>query len=650
VCKKHDERIHLQVSNFSIQLQENIMNFRKTVLTTAIAASALATMQQASAWLPTWPLPAAAVQIWHGGATASTSSVQAAVCNAVCDPASPVDVFEDDRTAGKPDFWFIACKGKTGTGSLAGKDIIWNKRDEGGSGVGVGPVKLPKAIGFMLPSTGLGTNFPAAGVAGTCGTLAATRYKSTGFAVPAVPACTTPAGTAATADAVCIAPNIGTSDIEPEKFTTAFLENVPATDFDLDGTRGPTDVDDKLPAFDATGMTIAGLGQLTFNTPVSLRMYLDLQAAQFPTGHPLHDTCHPDGALYGNITAAVNDAFGMPTAGGVLDPRNNANSEDCMPNLQASEIRSIFMKTGAIRKRADMQYETSYGGGSFAEVSTITTRTETEADIQICRRVNGSGTQAQANAMITGYPCDPNGDGSIDTLLPEKEDPFATPFVSENESSGDVEKCLNDFNDGTNTSTKNSGLKKRWAIGVQSLEKNPPGATSYTNKYRFIKIDGFAPSLVNVHAGDYFDVGRQTLQYKTAGATAETIDAFTALVPKLSDPVALAGLNKVQAFCTTQGAVLGTTKCAGWLAAPKADDVATTYSEAPTSELDFTAPVSWFQRVSSSGSLPNTCAQPSAFKKSATDDTGVDITVGPATGQGSDENTDGDQNFYTGTP
>jgi hypothetical protein len=641
------------------------MNFRKAVLTTAIAASAFATTQQAAAWTPTWPLPVAAKKIWHGGATASTFSVQSAVCNAVCDPAFAVDVFEDDRTSGKPDFWFIACRGKAGTGTLAGQDILWSKRDEGGSGVGVGPVKLgndpvtPFKIGFMLPSTGVGTNFdPAlqvgakAPVVKACGTIAnATFRKSTGFAVPAVPAATNPGATLATADAVLEGATIGTSDIEPEKFIPNFPLNVPVSDFNLDGVRGGTG--DVLPStFNATGMKIEGLGQLTFNTPVNVRMYLDLQAAQFPTGHPLNSTCHPNGANYGNVTTAVyqdgsalEPDTGMPKSGGILDPRNNANSEDCMPNLQASEIRSIMMNNGAIRKRADMQYETSYGGGSFAEVSTIVTRTLTQADIQICRRVNGSGTQAQANAMITGYPCDPTFDISIDTLFPQSRTGLAT-FVTENESSGDVEKCLNDFNNGANATGDNASARRRWAIGVQSLEKNPPGATSYTNDYRFIKIDGFAPSLVNVHAGDYFDVGRQTLQYTQAGALQETIDGFNALVPKLSDPQALAGLNKTHAFCTTQNPLDTTKKCAGWLAAPKADDVATVYSEAPTSELDLTAPVGWFQRVSDTG-LPNTCALPSAFKKSSSDDTGVDITVGPATGQGSDANTDGDQNFYT---
>ena len=628
------------------------MNFRKAVLTTAVAASAIATTQQAAAWTPTWPLPAAAKQIWHGGATASTFSVQSAVCNAVCDPAFAVDVFEDDRTSGKPDFWFIACRGKAGTGSLAGQDILWSKRDEGGSGVGVGPVKLGGAfpIGFMLPSTGAGTNFdPAleigakAPVVKACGTIAnATFRKSTGFAVPAIPAATTSGATLATADAVLVGAQIGTSDIEPEKFTPSFPLNVPVSDFNLDGVRGGAG--DILPTtFDATGMTIAGLGQLTFNTPVNLRMYLDLQAAQFPTGHPLNSNCHPTGAGYGNITAAVYDGSGMPTSGGILDPRNNANSEKCMPNLQASEIRSIMMNNGAIRSSLDVQAETVYGGGAYVGLDTVTTRGSTDNNIQICRRVNGSGTQAQANAMITGYPCDPTFDKSIDSLQPQSRTGLAT-FVTENESSGDVEKCLNDFNGGGNTTGDNAAARKRWAIGVQSLEKNPAGATSYTNAYRFIKMDGFAPSLVNVHAGDYFDVGRQTLQYTTAGAATTTIDAWTALVPKLSDPVALAGLNKVHAFCTTQGAVLGTTKCAGWLAGPKTDDVATAYSEAPTSELDFTAPVSWFQRVSASN-VPNTCALPSAFKKSG--GTGVDVTVGPATGQGDDANFDGDQNFYT---
>jgi hypothetical protein len=584
-----------------------MMKFSKLMLVSSVAAAALSMAGQAAAFAPVWPAdgdaangtdPAGSVVIWHGGATASTFSLQTAVVEAFCDTAQPVDLLEDARVLGKPDFWAVACMGKaTLPATLANKKILWSKRDEGGSGVGVGPLALNKAIGFMKPSTGVGTNCPSISGTKAFPGVTANLWNCTGFAVPATYNEADPAS-----DAVLRVPDIGTSDIEPDKFVSAFSENVPNSDLDLDGTKAPTDVDDVLGAHDATSLVKEGVAQLIFGTPVNLLMYQDLQRAQFPVGHPLNNDCFPGNAGYGLIT---NSAA-------------NANKEKCMPSLTANEIRSIFAKGGAIRSSLDFQAETTYGSGTYVELL-ATTNGATDNTIQICRRVKGSGTQAQANAMLVGYPCDATQDGSIDTLLPEGETPFTT-FVAEGESSGDVEKCTNDFNNGTNISGKNAAFRKRWAIGIQSLEKN----NTLSNPYRFIKIDGFAPTLVNAHAGDYYDIGAQSLQYK-AGAPTVTVDAFNSLKPFIQDPLKLPALNKVHPFGTS-----------GWLATPSA-------TVTPDSELSFARPVAWFRRVSSTG-VANTCALPSAFKKAGAP--GTNITVGPSNCSAGD-NTDGDQNCYT---
>jgi hypothetical protein len=74
----------------------------------------------------------------------------------------------------------------------------------------------------------------------------------------------------------------------------------------------------------------------------------------------------------------------------------------------------------------------------------------------------------------------------------------------------------------------------------------------------------------------------------------------------------------------------------GWLASPSS-------TVTPDAELSFTRPVAWFKRESST-SVANTCALPSAFKK--TGGTGVDVTIAP-TNCTSSINTDGDENCYT---
>lgn len=566
-------------------------------------ASALAMAGQASAFAPLWPAdgtPSATnVVVWHAGASASTSSVQASVVGALCDATQAVDILEDARTAGKPAFWSVACIGKsTLPATLSGKNILWNKRDEGGSGVGVGPLALGTSIGFMKPSTGAGTIFPSQnGGTRVVAGITANIWNSVGFAyslTPSVPANFGVNDADPTAGAVSRVPDIGTSDIEPDKFATAFAFNVPKADFNLDGA---VNAADNLPPYDASGLTKDSLAALTFGVPMNTRMYQDMQAAQFPVNHPLYNDCNPNGATYGSINSSAA----------------NANAEKCMPSLTGNEIRSIFAKGGAIRSATDMQADALFNGGGtqaggplFGKLSAVTggflAGAATDNTIQICRRVNGSGTQAQFNAIMLGYPCD----AAVNTLVPEAAGPL-TSFVTENEGSGDLEKCLNDFNNGTNTTGKNAALRKRWAVGLQSLEKNAPNATTglYSNNYRFIKINGVAPTLANVHAGDYYDFAAQSIQYRT-GAPQVTVDAYTSLKPEFQDPSKLVDLNKIQAFGT-----------AGWLALPSATVL-------PDASLKLDRPVSWYRRVSFAGT-GNTCALPSMFKKAG----GSAATVAP---------------------
>jgi len=619
------------------------MKFGKLSVLSLATAGALAVAGQASAFAPVWPTdgdaadgadPIGSVVVWHGGASASTASMESAVVSTFCDPAQAVDILEDARALGKPAFWTVACIIKAGvTGYTAGDKLLWSKRDEGGSGVGVGPVKLQNTIGYMKPSTGASTNFPSQnGGTRVVGGITANIWNSVNFnytwtasGVGSVAASINESDP--TADAVLRATDIGTSDIEPDKFGSNYPLNVPSADMNLDGVTNASDV---LSTYDTSGLTSAPVALLTFGVPANVRMYQDLQRAQFPSiGHPLFNDCNPDQPGYGNVTAALYDGFGNATSGGILDARNNANLEKCMPSLTGNEIRSIAARGGAIRSSTDMQYETSFGTASFATMSAMAKGATTNS-IAVCRRVNGSGTQAQFNAIMIGYPCDPTFDGIIDTLTPEN----AGSVVMLNEGSGDVEKCLNDFNDGTNTTSQNAALAKRWAMGLQSLEKNAPNLTTgvFGSKYRFIKVDGFAPTLANVHAGDYYDVASQSLQYFNSLVPAArqpvAIAAFNALASSLQNANNLPALNKTHAFGV-----------AGWLGIPSN----TLATNVPTASLDLTRPVSWYRRVSGiSGSsvAANTCALPSMFKKTG----GSSATVGP---QNCTSNGGADGNCYT---
>ena len=658
------------------------MNFSKLLLVTMVTSGAMSLAGQATAFAPNWTADkdnadgsdVSTVAIWHAGASASTSSMQKAVMDAVCSNASPVDIQEDARsyataptatTAGvaRPAFWTVSCISKVALGTFpVGTKVMWSKRDEGGSGVGVGPLANSVDIAFMKPSTGPGpdgipspvfgtpgddTNCPGNGAANSGGgttnnylrsvtidgvAVNATVHNCLNFTyklVPATPAVTSEIGVSD--DAVKRKPDIGTSDIEPDKFAPSLIENNPKTDFGLTAPAGLITLQTYAPPASAdvgaffTSSNSQPVAMLTFGIPVNVRMYQDLQRMQFPAGHPLNLECHPNGATYGNVTAAVYDASGNATSGGILDPRNNANAEKCMPSLTSNEIRSILSSTAAIKSSTDFQYMSTYNDATAPLATLLATANGASNNaIEICRRVKGSGTQAQANAIFMGYPCDINTDGSIDSLIMSFQGQLGATTI-DNEGSGDVELCMNDYNNGANASGQNSTLLKRWAVGIQSLEKNAPNFTTNTfaNAYRFIKIDGFAPTLANVHAGDYYDFAAQSLQYRssenpatfTPPATPASVfpvanSAYLALAASIKDVTVLPGLSKTHVFGT-----------AGWLAIP-------TTTIKPDAALSLTRPVSWYRRVSSSGKF-NTCALPSLFNAKGGAVVNNSATVGP---------------------
>ena len=183
-----------------------------------------------------------------------------------------------------------------------------------------------------------------------------------------------------------------------------------------------------------------------------------------------------------------------------------------MPSLSSNQVASIM--SGNIKK-----WEQFYVSGvPLTTVTGVTAPADTK--VQVCRRVNGSGTQAQNNAVFLRYPCTSAANGTLparDTALGG----FFGPVVYENSGSGDVNNCLADFNDGTSTGfhvdpgtgadvANNPGLVKRWAIGLQSLEKNADLALNY----RFVKVDGVAPTLVNAANGTYKDWVEQSYQWR----------------------------------------------------------------------------------------------------------------------------------------
>jgi hypothetical protein len=276
-----------------------------------------------------------------------------------------------------------------------------------------------------------------------------------------------------------------------------------------------------------------------------------------------------------------------------------------MPSLSSAEIRSLF--TGGIANWNNFLVTdpANVNGPKIALAShpAVVALGTVPADkkVQICRRVNGSGTQAQSNAIFLNWPCDT----SVATPVAEPGNPALGPVVANNSGSSDVSRCLDDFNQGTNTSAKNAGLVKRWAIGINSTENN----TNNAFNYRFIKIDGAAPTLQAVHAGDYYDYAEQSFQYRTsadrllnATLAADKTDTLTILGHMASQgntPNDTAIINTNYVYTWGQG---------GWLVTPRS-----TGGFTPSNPFSISNPVNSSTRAPY-GKAPNTCQFPTVIK------------------------------------
>jgi len=246
----------------------------------------------------------------------------------------------------------------------------------------------------------------------------------------------------------------GISDVEPAVFNASMNVGGTKTLFNL-----PSGNDDNgtawaaLTSKEVSGMDTATANQTIFGVAVSLPLRNAMQAAQ--------------GLNVGSDAAA--DQPSMPRA------------------FYAAGV-SGFVQAGR---------------PTFAGWDAITgVPADNAKQVNICRRANGSGTQASSNLLFLKagtidatsagglFPLEGNGVG-----IALSGAPIA---VVENSSTGAAITCL----------TTASGLGA-YAMGIISFENDPGSAT-----WRFVKLDGAAPGQALARTGGYPYVYSATVQWK----------------------------------------------------------------------------------------------------------------------------------------
>jgi len=171
--------------------------------------------------------------------------------------------------------------------------------------------------------------------------------------------------------------------------------------------------------------------------------------------------------------------------------------------------------------------------------------------IYIARRVDSSGTQKTFEALFAGTPngqgglkgCSvgttafaPPDSGSVGLNTGDNESvcTAGSTVVMSGSGGGNVRNCL------TNHNTNNRG-----AIGMLTTE-DKYDAASTAGDYRFVKVDGIAPTQANAAAGKYRGYAESFLNVRTSGAFATSAAlGYSAFVTRLKTDLANPAIIKL---------------------------------------------------------------------------------------------------------
>jgi hypothetical protein len=243
------------------------------------------------------------------------------------------------------------------------------------------------------------------------------------------------------------------------------------------------------------------------------------------------------------------------------DTAANRDLEACMPSLSKTAIASVM--TGAM--------------ADWSQLGVPGLVLPADTAPKLCRRVNGSGTQASYNVKILDNPCK----GSVGSSMAGHDGAN----VFENSTSGDVRTCLN-----TQYTAGN------YAIGLLSVESKP----SSTRNFRWIKVDGVSPSLQNAAEGKYPITVEQTFQWRKSTVSnplsGGKLLMAQAIVANAANPANIASRNAAFTYAGLETGYLATLP----------------NTTSPTVPFSSAAPVWGYSHAANGNSLDN-CRLPQVY-------------------------------------
>ena len=525
---------------------------KKLLLTAAVTAALFA--GQASAVVPTIPgvttpanlqvdfsaatgigsltaLPATNV-VYLAGSSAATKFLNSAI-QGIAEPASVVYKYQN---AAKDIITYVFTAKAGVTGFTAGSTYVVHKRDRGGS------VTAALAASAATPDKAALVTFNQIGVITKAAvlnkdlTIKTAAVRTPGSLLVLNIPCSAPAAvTGFTSTLATCTATVTTTDpiaaVAPKTAALVGLADVDAAQFGspLNGADG----NNKLAAA-VLKMKSTAIAAQVFGVAVNLKLRNAMQVAEMASG-ALPASCATAGTATGN-----------------------QESEACMPSFTSAQMTSLFAQ-GRMNDWTNL----SYGAGNL--VSANSGNTPANTAVHLCSRAAGSGTLATFNTVFENAPClpsDKNGNqlvteaiqaapDTVNSSTTEGANGSAKAYHS-TVGSGDLENCLatmDGYDSAITTGDKYANgmttegsfnlpalagtANFRWAVGILNADRN----TSNALPYRFVKIDGYAPSLVNTANGKYKYWSELAVLDKLVPSTAVAAVTANALITVMTDPL-----------------------------------------------------------------------------------------------------------------
>jgi len=477
----------------------------KKTNTLAISVALLIGSQSVHALTP-WTDGAPNITIHVSGAVAVNKAYTQVVTSTLA-AADTVDTFNDaDAVTGSVGsnwtaHYFI---GNVNLGAgLAGKKILLVRRTRGGTGYGVIPLlnNIPiehlnitglPASAWIADGTKAWKQTISAANAGTY----LTKKISDGGVIAVDPNSVLKLGTQNYPDQQ----NELTTGL-PEPGWTTYLTQVPTTNFTVTPTAG-----------------------LAYGVAVTLDLYKVLQAAQKRAG------ALSASAVIGNYTESDMPNLNRTSVASLLAGKIGAWDQiKIVDKTDGNTVKSLLDSSILADAGVLAPYKESTTGSNLTPVA-------------VGLRNNGAATGVLANSVFLNYPGTKNAVGpAANTLNNAVDEDAALPIVKQPVIISDTGALLKDWQNGTNILGFNNVIDgtayaKRWGIAINTADKNTSVTAAGTggDPWRYIRIDGYAPTLENIAAGVYTYWAEGSVLYRTK----KVGDAQWALKTKLMKTLA----------------------------------------------------------------------------------------------------------------